>query len=421
GEASPNQPFVIPVTVGLLCTQTGQELPPSLAHADQNHFAPADASTHSVNLILTAEEQSWTFVNLDNAPTPSLLRNFSAPVRLITQLDDASYIKLLQHDTDSFNRWEAAQQLALTRLLHFVTDDIPVQIDDAFVQVLRGILQDPTLDGNFKALLLTLPSESYVAEHLSTMNPQRIHLVRESMLDQLAEILRDDWIQVFEDNHASQDHALTQKSMGMRALTNLALSYILRTKTASDHGIWEGKTYQRFKDAKNMTNRIGALLALRVVQSPLLQPALERFLSTFEHEALVIDKWFNLQATASDMGGDVLPRVRALLKHPHFSMKNPNRVRSLIGAYCQNNPGAFHRTDGAGYNFWAEQVLLLNKTNPQIAARLARALDHWRKLAEPYRPLAHKALQKVAACNTLCPEVREVITCTLAGVEVNEG
>ena len=412
GEASTNQPFVIPVTIGLICAQTGNALALNLT---QNENAPAKVeNAYTLDLILTEKEQSWTFTNVDTEPTPSLLRGFSAPVRLITQLGDAQYIQLLQHDTDPFNRWEAAQQLALTRLLRFVTEDISVELDEPFVQALQNILHDPVLDSGFKALLLTPPSESYVAEHLTTIDPQRIHKAREEMLNQLALVFRNDWIKVFEAGQTNNDHSLNPKEAGIRALTNLALNYILRTRTAPDASIWEGKAYQRFKDARNMTHRIGALLALQTACSELFKPALERFLKDFQHEALVIDKWFNIQATASDLNGDVLPRVRALLKHAEFSMKNPNRVRSLLSAYCQNNPGAFHRTDGSGYTFWAEQVLLLNKTNPQIAARLARALDNWRKLAEPYRALAYKALQKVAACQTLHAEVGEVITRTLA-------
>ena len=411
GEPSPNQPFVIPVVMGLICAQTGKALPLSIA---ANQQACIDASGNNCTLILTEEKQSWTFTDVTAEPIPSLLKDFSAPVRLQTQLDDAQTIQLLQSDTNPFNRWEAAQQLALSRLLHFTMQDLPVKLDDSFIQALRNILHDNTLDSGFKALLLTLPSEANIAEHLTTLDPQRIHSVREDLLNQLAQALRQDWIHAFETNCAGNDYSLTAKDAGMRTLANLALSHILRVTDAPDIDIWKGKTYQRFKDAKNMTNRIGALLALRTARSKLLAPALERFLKDFHHEALVVDKWFNLQATASDLDGDVLRHVRALLKHPEFSTQNPNRVRSLISAYCQGNPAAFHRPDGAGYTFWAEQVLLLNKTNPQIAARLARALDSWRKLAEPYHTLAHKALQKVAACTTLQPEVKEIITRTLA-------
>ena len=207
---------------------------------------------------------------------------------------------------------------------------------------------------------------------------------------------------------------------GQRALANLALSCICRAAAKEGMAVWEGKAYQRFKDADNMTDRLGALRALLACRSKLAQPAMERFLAQYHHEALVVDKWFTLQSTASDHDGDVLPRVRELLKHPDFSLSNPNRARSLISAYCQANPAGFHRADGAGYAFWVEQVLALNKLNAQVAARLARALDNWRKLAQPYHEKAQAALQQVASHTDLAPDVKEIITRALALPEQGE-
>ena len=163
-----------------------------------------------------------------------------------------------------------------------------------------------------------------------------------------------------------------------------------------------------------MTDRFNALAALVHSGHDLTKPALARFHSLFKNEELVLDKWFALQAGCSDRGGQVLPAVRLLMKHPDFNLRNPNRARSLIFSYCSANPGAFHRADAAGYVFWSEQVLELDIINPQVAARLARALDRWKKLVDPYRGAAHEALMRVAAKADLSNDVREVVSRALA-------
>ena len=164
-----------------------------------------------------------------------------------------------------------------------------------------------------------------------------------------------------------------------------------------------------------MTDRFGALAALVASSSSHAAPALAKFHALFKNEALVIDKWFALQAGSSDRGGDILPKVRALMSHADFNLKNPNRARSLIFSYCSANPAAFHRADAAGYVYWADQVLALDAINPQVAARLARALDRWKKLAQPYQDAARHAIERVAAKGDLSNDVREVVSRALAG------
>jgi aminopeptidase N len=174
--------------------------------------------------------------------------------------------------------------------------------------------------------------------------------------------------------------------------------------------VWVGRAYQRFKDATNMTDRLGALSALVGAHADLAEEALQRFHAQFKDEALVIDKWFTLQAMAPEHQGRVFARARQLMLHPDFTLRTPNRARSLLMALCQNNPAAFHRSDAAGYVFWADRVMEIDAINPQLAARLARALDHWRRLAEPYRTAAEEALKRVAARNELSDDVREIVT-----------
>jgi aminopeptidase N len=279
---------------------------------------------------------------------------------------------------------------------------------------MRDVLRHPQLDAAFKELVLTLPSESYIAEQLGVVDPQRVHAVREALRQQLAVALQADWAWAWEEHHAGGAYRPDAVSSGRRALAGLALSMLCLAARQSGDAVWPGKTYQRFKDAGNMTDRFNALSALVMSGHELAAPALARFHALFKDDALVLDKWFALQAGSTDRGGNVLPAVKALMKHPDFHIKNPNRARSVIFSYCSANPGAFHRQDAAGYVFWADRVLELDALNPQVAARLARALDRWKKLAEPYRTAAREAIARVAAKPDLSGDVREVVTRALA-------
>jgi aminopeptidase N len=413
-DATPGQPvkppFVIPVTLGLLDPQ-GRELPLQLSHWTQPEHG-------SRTLVLTQPSETFTFVGIDAEPVPSLLRGFSAPVVLDCAYTDAQLLTLLAHDTDPFNRWEAGQRLALRRALHAIAADhgaapIHEPLDAAYLEAMRAVLRHPGLDAAFKELVLTLPSETYIAEQLEVVDPQRIHAVREAMRHQLAHALHDDWAWAYEAHKDNGAYRPDPVSSGRRALAGMALQML--TLAARDNGnpVWPGKAYQRFKDAGNMTDRFHALQGLVHSGHALAQPALQRFHELFKGEELVLDKWFALQAGAPDQGGNVLPLVRQLLSHPDFHLRNPNRARSVVSTYCAN-PGAFHRPDAAGYVFWSERVIEIDAFNPQVAARLARSLDRWRKLAEPYRSAAREAIARVAAKPELSNDVREVVTRALA-------
>jgi aminopeptidase N len=393
GQAT-KQPFVIPVAFGLV-TKDGQEL------ASGMH-------------VLTQESETLTFPGLQSEPVPSLLRGFSAPVVLEGDFSDEQLLTLLAHDTDPFNRWEAGQRLALNRALSLLKQPgltkNDVKLDDAFLGAMRSVLRHPGLDAAFKDLVLTLPAETYIGEQLDVVDPQQVHAVREGMREQIAVGLRDDWERAYEDNKDTGAYVPVPKAAGRRALAGLALLNLCIAARKSGDSVWPGKTLQRFKDAGNMTDRFNALTALVVSGHELAQQALDRFHALFRHEALVIDKWFSLQAGAPDRGGNVLGIVKQLMQHPDFNIRNPNRARSLIFSYCSANPGAFHRSDAAGYVFWSERVIELDGINPQVAARLARAMDRWKKLAEPQRTAAREAIARVAAKPDLSNDVREVVT-----------
>jgi len=395
-------PYVIPVAMGLVAFD-GRQLNLQL-EGQPNPLG------HDTVLVLSEPTQTFTFVHVPVAPVPSLLRGFSAPVVLDAELSDEALFTLLSHDLDPFNRWEAAQKLALRRLLNGVHGNGHVELDTHFLQALRGVLRHPELDAAFKELVLTLPSEAYVAEQLEVVDPQRIHTARESLKLQLAQALHDDWIWAYEQHHDNGAYSPDAVSTGRRALANLALSMLVLDGATRHNPIWAGKALQRFKDATNMTDRLGALQALVNSHADLGSQALERFHAQFKDEALVIDKWFSLQALAPEKDGKVFARAKTLMLHPDFTLRTPNRARSLLMALCQMNPAAFHRADAAGYVFWADRVIEIDGINPQLAARLARALDHWRRLAEPYRTAAREAINRVAAKAELSDDVREIVT-----------
>jgi aminopeptidase N len=408
---SPGQPsklpYVIPVAMGLVARDDGRALPLRL----EGEAAPQGSERV---LVLEEAKSFFTFIDVETEPVPSLLRGLSAPVCLVDALSEAELLVLLAHDVDPFNRWEAGQRLMLNRLLAAIGDGGEAPLDAAAMEALRSVLRHPQLDAAFKELVLTVPSENYIAEQLEAVDPQRVHAARQAMLLQLAHELRDDWASTFETHQVTGGYSPDPLPAGRRALANLALAMLCLDAVQRGDAVWPGRAYQRVKDAANMTERLGALTALVESHAELAEPALERFHTMFAGEALVIDKWFALQARAPERGGRVFAKVKQLLKLPDFSLKNPNRARSLLMPLTIYNPAAFHRSDAAGYVFWADRVLEIDAMNPQLASRLARVMDRWSHLAEPYRSAAREAIARVAAKSELSNDVREVVTRALA-------
>ncbi len=402
-EPSPGQPnklpFVIPVSMALLGA-SGQTL-----QAERL-------------LVLDSAEQSWVFEGVDQEPVPSLLRGFSAPVKLIDGLSDAQRLVLLSHDSDAFNRWEAGQKLMLDRLLAALASGQSPQLDEPLKQALRGILNDDQLDPSFKALALTAPSEGYLAEQVNPVDPQRIHAVREQWRALVADALSADWEQAWQHHQVSEGYEPGPAQAGRRALANLALQHLCLRAVRQGDAVWQGRAYQRFKDASNMTDRLGALQALVHAQSLMADTALARFHALAHGDALMLDKWFALQAAAGEpvpgvhegQPGSAFVRIKSLLQHPDFSLKNPNRLRSLLSTLFTANPAAFHRADAAGYVLWADKLLEVDAINGHVAGRMARAMDRWATLAEPYRSAAREAIARVAAKPGLSSDVHEVVT-----------
>ena len=401
GQAK-KQPFHIPVAIGLLDGK-GKDMPLSLkGHGGQ---------PTTLVLELTASQQTFHFTDVAELPVPSLLRNFSAPVVLEYDYSDADLAFLMAHDSDAFNRWEAGQRLATRRLLALTEaaqkDGSALSVDVALSDSLRASLNDLTLDPAFRDTVLTLPAETVIAEQMEVIDPQAIHTARRFLRLSLAQDLRKDFSRVYAANQTDGPYSPDAASSGKRALKNLALSYLAELDDADAHALAQAQ----YDAANNMTDRMAALAALANSQAPGRAAALAKFYSDFEQEPLVIDKWFSLQAMARTTD---VAAVRTLMKHPAFSIKNPNRARSLIFSFCNGNPSRFHAADGSGYAFWAEQVIALDAINPQVAARLARSLDRWRKYAPALQEKMRAALQQVADTAKLSKDTREVVTKSLA-------
>ena len=352
-------------------------------------------------LELTAPTQTWTFESVLERPVLSINRGFSAPVHLDFEQSESDLLTLFTVDDDPFNRWEAGQKLAMRMILN---DRLP---DPRLIEAYRNLLLDPNLDPAFKELALTLPAESYLYEQCTSVDPLKIFAARRAFRKAIAKQLQLEWAALYQQMQTPGPFKPDAASAGKRALKNLALSMLLDADLAT----WTPMAVNQYRTADNMTDRYAALAALVIQGSPAANDCLADFFSRYDGDALVIDKWFALQSSRPpvDQSETTLSVVKRLREHPAFKLNNPNRVRSVIHAFCSNNPASFHQKDGGGYAFWADSVLALDPVNPQVAARLARALDRWRLFSQPYQSLMKEALERVAACQTLSSDVREVV------------
>jgi aminopeptidase N len=405
-------PLLIPFAIGLI-GKDGADLPLKLEGE-----AKASAATTRV-LEFTQTEQSFTFVDVAQEPLPSLLRNFSAPVIVEYDYSADQLAFLLAHDSDPFNRWEAGQRLATRELMALAgraASGVPLQLDDSVVAAFARVLTDETLSPAFRELALMLPSEAYLAEQMAESNPAAVHAARQFVRKRLANALENEWLKVYEQHRTPGAYEATPEAAGHRALKNLALSYLAELDDPAEAVRLASAQYDA---ANNMTDRAAALSALLNAAaanggSVQAQQALDDFYRRFEKEPLVIDKWFALQATQRGSAQrPVIDIVRKLMTHPAFNLKNPNRARSLIFSFCAANPAQFHAEDGSGYAFWADQVIALDAINPQVAARLARSLELWRRFTPALREGMRAALEKVAS-QVKSRDVREIVEKALA-------
>ncbi len=400
-------PFVIPVALGLL-DSTGADMALRLA-------GEAAAQGSSRVLSVTEAEQTFTFVDIAEHPLPSLLRGFSAPVKLSFPYNRDQLMFLMQHDSDGFNRWDAGQQLSVQVLQELIAQHQQgraLVMDERLVAALGTVLADDSLDQAMVAEMLSLPGEAYLTEISEVADVEAIHAAREFARQQLADSLFDAlWKRYQANRQVSKATAYVAESehFARRALQNIALSYLMLTHKPEVLAA----AIEQFDSADNMTERLTALAVL--VNSPFeaeKAKALEVFAENFKDNALVMDQWFSVQAGSPLPGG--LERVKALMQHPAFNIKNPNKVRALVGAFAGQNLINFHAADGSGYRFLADLVILLNGFNPQIASRQLAPLTRWRKYDSARQALMKGELERIRASGELSSDVFEVVSKSLA-------
>ena len=401
------QPFVIPVELGLLDAQ-GNDIALRLQGETQ-----AGATTRV--LSVTEAEQTFTFVDVAAKPLPSLLRGFSAPVKLSFPYNRDQLMFLMQHDSDGFNRWEAGQQLSVQVLQELIAQHQrgeALVLDQRLVTALGTVLGNDTLDQAMVAEMLSLPSEAYLTEISEVADVDAIHAARDFARQQLAEQLFDGlWARYQANRAVSRDTAYVAEAehFARRSLQNIALSYLMLTAKPQVLAA----TLEQFEACDNMTERLTALAVL--VNSPFeaeRATALESFAEHFKDNPLVMDQWFSVQAGSPLPGG--LARVRALMEHPAFTLKNPNKVRALVGAFAGQNLVNFHAADGSGYRFLADLVIELNGFNPQIASRQLAPLTRWRKYDASRQALMKAELERIRGSGGLSSDVFEVVSKSLA-------
>ena len=341
-------------------------------------------------------EETFSF-KCKTRPVPSLLRGFSAPVILNYPYTEDELLHLMAKDDDAFNRWEAAQRLATTTILE--KDGVP---SPAFLAAAKNVLGGP--DPAFAAEVLSLPAETFLAEQMAVVDPDRLHANRNSLRRALASCLKEQLRNCYERLKSKGPYSPDAESSGKRSLKNLCLSYL------GEIGM-SALVQEQFKGADNMTDAMAALTTLANLDCPERQPALEAFYAKWKDEPLVVDKWLAVQASSRLPG--TLSRVNALLGHAAFDLKIPNKVYALIRTFCANHV-RFHAADGTGYDFLAAQVLALDKLNPQVAARMARGFDRWKKFDAQRKARARAALERVRDAEGLSRDVAEIVGKALA-------
>jgi len=420
-------PFHIPVKVGLL-TQQGEPLA----------FTLQGQATQQALLELTQASQTWVLHAVTSLPVPSLLRDFSAPVIIDYTYQDQDLALLSAHDTNAFVRWEAGQELASRQILkmaqHWRQTGTTGTVDAIVLSAWATTLADPALDSGFRARALSLPAEKTLTERMTPMDPLAVSVARRALRTALGFACRNTLEAIYEAQTTPGDYSPAPLPAGRRALKNLALSYLVAgaetlavdaepvalgvTALAAGSGTLgpnqhaHARALQQFDQATNMTDRMAAFATL-VLEAPGDEAlaVINRFYEAWQHDALVVDKWFGVQAASPKAN---VATVRALMAHPAFTVRNPNRARAVIFMFCLGNTSGLHAEDGSGYRFWAEQVLALDAINPEIAARLARAFDHWARFIPSVQAQMRVQLQHVATHKGLSRNTLEIVSKALA-------
>ena len=391
-------PQTIPVHIGLLDPQ-GRDM----------ELHTADGAMAGNVIILDEATCKVTFHRIEQRPVPSLLRGFSAPVRLDVSLSDDDLVFLLTHDSDSFNRWQAGQTLATRQMAAAASGrQIKAAGVKAYLHALAQAIEASGTDDAFLALLLTLPSESDIAREIGTnIDPEAIHIARRDLRRLIGLSLREQMITRYAALPLDDARSMSAMATARRSLRNALLDLLC---AQADERVLD-MAQRQFRDSQTMTEVYGALIALSQQDCRQRSEALAAFHDRHQGDALVIDKWLAVQAMVGETR--TLRQVEELTRHPAFRLTNPNRVRALLSTFAFSNPSQFNRRDGAGYRFIADQVMALDRVNPQVAARLATAFRAWAVLEPGRRQLARQELERIAACAELSPDLAEMVHRTL--------
>ena len=390
------QALVIPFAVGLLTTD-GEELSLQLENE-------TDATGGTRLLVMEETQREFSFVNIPEAPVPSLFRDYSAPVKVIYDYSPVQLATLIAYDSDAYVRWDAAQRMAQGAILEQcrqLADGKEMRLDSSLLKAFRGILTDRLADPALLAEAMILPDEDYLAEQMEVVDVDGIHIARKFIKKGLANNLASLFAKRYAELNDGLHYQKTSGAMARRALKNVCLSYLLETDAGGSLAV------AQLESSDNMTDTLAAINGLILVDSPMADTALSEFETRWREDALVMDKWFIMQAVKP--GPDTVNRVRELMQHPAFSIQNPNKVRSLIGVFAMLNPTGFHAANGSGYKFHADRVIELDGLNPQIAARMAAAFNRWKRYDDDRKKLMKAQLQRIATVDGLSGDVSEII------------
>lgn len=396
------QAFHIPLALGLVDKQ-GNDIPLQLKNESS-----AIMGTRVIDVV--KEEQTFEFVNVPDEPIPSLLRGFSAPVKVDIELSDEERYFLMANDSDDFNRWDAGQQQAVKIIKSMIEDfhaGKSLQVPEPFIDACRKILTNDSLDKLLAAKSVTLPSEAYIAEFISPIDPVAIHNVCRFIRQALASKLKDQFADVYQKNINQGEYSIEQEEIKKRSLKNVALGYLMECGDTAIHEI----CYKQFETANNMTDVMASLVSLANNECAQTDEALQQFYAKWKNDLLVVDKWLGIQATSRLPG--TLDRVKALVSHESFSLKNPNKIRALIGSFAHGNPSQFHAIDGQGYEFFTDKILEIDKLNPQIASRLSTAFTLWKKYDVERQALMRQQLERIVSTPKLSKDVYEIVSKSL--------
>ncbi|WP_208435181.1 aminopeptidase N [Bartonella phoceensis] len=398
-KQSTKKPMLIPIAFGLL------------GHNGESLTYEADADIQSDIMLLSQENQTFALRGLSEKPVLSLLRDFSAPINLQTPFNESELIFLAQNDSNQLNRWQSLNRLMTQALLQAIQNKTQENeaMPSTLLKLIENILTDESLEPEFRAFCLSLPSEIELAHTIGkNVDPERIHHVRNQFLTSLAHTHQELFTKVYIQMETNEPYSPTTVQTGKRALRNIMLDYLSIVEARPN------RAATQYATANNMTDRIASITILvqRFNESEQAKNALNDFENQYRHDPLIMDKWFSIQAMVA--GASTLGRVQKLMQHPLFSQDNPNRVRALIGVFASHNLTGFHRIDGASYNFLCQIILEIDKKNPQLASRLLTMMRSWRQL-EPIRQQKFEtALKTIAEASHLSSDVTDIINRLLA-------